>query len=89
MYFNFRYPGIGRSFPRSQRTARGFRKQHFIEVAAGDVAPQAFVPLPHHVPQQQHCLRLVCSMAAPSARSDAILVSEVRPVADNACGKGV
>lgn len=59
---------------------QGFRKHHFIEWCcrrSGSTGlcaePAGRVTLPHHVPQQQHCLGLVCSMAAPSARSDACL----------------
>lgn len=84
IYFNFRYPGIRHRFPRSQCTARGFRKQHFIEWCCrrtGSTAlcaePARGVTLPHHVPQQQHCLGLGCSMAAPPARSNTMLVSAV------------
>lgn len=39
--------------------------------------PAPRVTLPHHVPQQQHWLGLVCSTVAPPATSDTMLVSEV------------
>lgn len=71
-------------FPHSQCTAKGFRKQHFIEWCWRRCGSIGLCAIATPRASAQHCLGLVCSMAEP-ARSDTMLLSEVWPVVDTSC----